>query len=246
MSQSAIYQGQVYHCRHVPKKHQFDYSIFLFWLDLQQQEEANTPDVLPTKVMSAVRFRRQDYLNQPERPLYQVALDRMSELAGTPLQGKVFLLGQVRMFGLYFSPANFYYLQQADGSYSHVLVEVSNTPWNQRHCYLVDLNNQQDTPKAFHVSPFNPMDMSYRWSISQPGEQLHLHIDCVREQSEFVAGLTLKKITLNPSALFNVMIRIPCMGLKTVWGIYWQALKLALKRVPFYSYPKQQPQDSHK
>ena len=150
------------------------------------------------------------------------------------------------MFGLYFSPANFYYLQQADGSYSHVLVEVSNTPWNQRHCYLVDLNNQQDTPKAFHVSPFNPMDMSYRWSISQPGEQLHLHIDCVREQSEFVAGLTLKKITLNPSALFNVMIRIPCMGLKTVWGIYWQALKLALKRVPFYSYPKQQPQDSHK
>ena len=71
----------------------------------------------------------------------------MSELNGAPLSGDVFLLGQLRMLGMYFSPVNFYFLRSAAGEYTHMLAEVSNTPWNERHHYLVDLREQKDTEK---------------------------------------------------------------------------------------------------
>jgi DUF1365 family protein len=162
-------------------------------------------------------------------------LDKMSELAEQTLTGSVYLLGQTRTFGLYFSPVNFYYLQQENGYFSHLLAEVSNTPWNDRHYYLVDLARQEDCDKAFHVSPFNPMDMQYKWKISQPSQSLKLTLSCHKDVKHFAASLNLSKVELNSKSLFNVLLSIPSMTIKTVVGIYWQALKLFIKGVPFYS-----------
>jgi uncharacterized protein len=232
--QSAIYNGTVWHHRHRPKVHRFKYSVSLFWLDLQDLQALEQIRGLSAKKWAPVTFRRSDYLSHPERPLHQVALEKMSALANTPLTGKVFMLGQLRLFGLYFSPVNFYYLQQPDGHFSHVLAEVSNTPWNERHCYLVDMNNPQDTEKAFYVSPFNPMQMHYHWQISQPEEQLQLIIRCDTDQRHFDAGLHLQKKSLNSKTLFRVMLST--MTIKTLAGIYWHALRLLLKGVPVYSH----------
>lgn len=233
--QSALYTGKVFHARHVPKKHSFSYSIFLFWLDLDEISDIEQQvSGFSASGWSPVRFRRTDYLDDNSDSLKENALSRMSELAGRRLEGKVFLLGQLRLWGLYFSPVNFYYLLQPNGSYSHVLAEVSNTPWNKRHCYLVDLETQEDCQKAFHVSPFNPMDMLYRWNIAQPGQQLTLNLSCIKQTRHFDANLQLKKQPLNSKTLFYVMLSIPSMTVKTVLGIYWQALKLFLKRMPVY------------
>lgn len=242
MTESAIYKGKVYHQRFKPTQHKFDYDIYLFWLKLDEEELTTLSHEL--KYFSAegkarVRFKREDYLGDPSLSLRQAVLNRMIELNdGTPLYGDVFMLGQLRMWGWYFSPVNFYYLRNTDGKFTHMLAEVSNTPWNERHHYLVNLDTQDDTPKAFHVSPFNPMDMTYKWSISQPSTRLSLAMDCVRSDKEFSAGINLTKFTLDNANLTQALKRIPSMTIKTVAGIYWHALKLLLKRTPLYTHPE--------
>jgi DUF1365 family protein len=233
---SALYKGSVFHSRFVPKKNAFTYQIFLVWLNLDEIHllEAEVKG-FSAKSWAPLRFKRSDYLGDSAQPLKQSVLDKMSELAEQTLTGSVYLLGQTRTFGLYFSPVNFYYLQQEDGYFSHLLAEVSNTPWNDRHYYLVDLARQEDCDKAFHVSPFNPMDMQYKWKISQPSQSLKLTLSCHKDVKHFAASLNLSKVELNSKSLFNVLLSIPSMTIKTVVGIYWQALKLFIKGVPFYS-----------
>jgi Uncharacterized conserved protein len=213
-----------------------------FWLKLESNElEALSSSLTHFSAhdKARVRFKREDYLGDASVSLKQAVLERMTELNdGITLKGDVFMLGQLRMWGLYFSPVNFYYLRNTEGKYTHMLAEVSNTPWNERHHYLVNLDTQDDTPKAFHVSPFNPMDMTYKWSISQPSSRLSLAMDCVRDDKEFSAGINLTKFTLDNANLSAALKRIPSMTIKTVAGIYWHALKLLLKRTPLYTHPE--------
>lgn len=236
--ESALYRGKVYHQRFVPTQHKFDYDIYLFWLKLSEIDQVSkTVRGFSVGKFNWVEFRRQDYYGDPSTPLESAIIDKMSELANIQLSGDVFMLGQVRTLGLYFSPVNFYYLRDSDKNYTHMLAEVSNTPWNDRHYYLVDLAQQADTDKVFHVSPFNPMDMTYKWRVAQPSEQLALALDCHKEDKHFAASIAMKKLTLNSNSLSNVLKSIPSMTLKTVWGIYWQALKLFVKRTPIYGHP---------
>jgi len=242
VTESALYKGKVYHQRFKPTQHKFDYDIYLFWLKLETEELATLSRELQyfsAEGKARVRFKREDYLGDPSVSLREAVLDRMTELnEGNRLSGDVFMLGQLRMWGWYFSPVNFYYLGNSEGKYTHMLAEVSNTPWNERHHYLVNLDTQDDTPKAFHVSPFNPMDMTYQWSISQPSTNLSLAMDCVRNDKEFSAGINLTKFTLDNANLTQALKRIPSMTIKTVAGIYWHALKLLLKRTPLYTHPE--------
>jgi len=238
--QSAIYQGTVFHRRFVPKAHAFSYKIFLMWINLDEVEQlAATVKGFSCSKWAPIRYKRQDYYGEPDKPLKSCILEKMSHMAEQNLDGEVYLLSQMRTFGLYFSPVNFYYLRQKNGTFSHVLAEVSNTPWNERHCYLVDLAKQQDSQKAFHVSPFNPMDMQYKWAISQPEQSLQLTLSCHQETKHFVANINMSRLEMNSKNLFNVLVSIPSMTIKTVFGIYWQALKLFLKGVPVYAHPKQ-------
>ncbi|WP_371195827.1 DUF1365 domain-containing protein [Glaciecola sp. SC05] len=238
--ESAIYTGKVFHRRVVPKLHAFEYNIFLFWLKLSEISAVNkrVKGFSDRSIRrSIVNFTRADYLGDPQQNLESAVLEKMSELNGKPLFGEVFMLGQVRTFGLYFSPVNFFYLRDSANNFSHVLAEVSNTPWNNRHHYLVDLAEQKDCAKAFHVSPFNPIDMVYHWRIAQPNEELKLQLICSKQSKHFEASMDLKRIPLNSVSLRKTLLSIPSMTIKTVAGIYWQALKLFLKRVPIYTHP---------
>ncbi|RUO25600.1 DUF1365 domain-containing protein [Aliidiomarina minuta] len=240
---SAIYLGKVRHRRFVPRRHDFNYELVQWWFALDELEQVNRQSrwLSTGDRFAPLSFRPQDYLRGLWKPesatLTEAVIAKMSALAETPLAGKVYFLGNIRCWGMFFSPLNCYFLQQEDGSYSHMMAEVSNTPWLERHYYLVDLANQKPTDKAFHVSPFNPMDMRYQWKIKQPGKAQFVHIEAHREEREFDATLLLSRVELNQEHIKSVLRKHPVMTLSIVTGIYWQALKLFIKKVPFYGHP---------
>ena len=233
---TGIYRGNTWHARHVPTFHSFNYRIFMFGLDLDEADAVHARTrFFSNRGFNWAWLRRADYCpGHPE--LRQAVLDRAAALAGKPIEGKVFMLANLRYLGLYFSPVNFYFIGPQD-SPDWLLAEVSNTPWNERHYYLVDIHAPQITEKKFHVSPFNPTDMQYRWQIKPEQHQLLLQLEAWRESREFEAGMTLSRTPLDSASLFRMLLATPVMTIKIVVGIYWEALKLFIKRAPFYAHP---------
>lgn len=230
----------MYHERFRPTSHRFSYRIFLFWLNLDEIEQLDdTVKHFSSRHRSVVRLRRTDYVGNADSTIKQAVLEKINQHSEQTVNGEVFMLGQCRMLGLYFSPVNFYFVRpDAQSDFTHMLAEVSNTPWNERHYYVVDLASQAPTDKQFHVSPFNPMQMQYQWTISQPGEQFTMQMDCHQQHKDFSAGLAMTRQPLTSKTLARAIRKIPSMTIKTVAGIYWQALKLWLKRTPVYPHPK--------
>ena len=243
MLSSAIMRGQVSHKRFTPTQHSFRYATAQWWLALDELPEvAALSRWWSLRRWAPLQFRRGDYLRGSSGDLAAAVLSKMSELAQQPLHGRVFFLGNLRTFGLYFSPINCYFLQPegAEG-YSHMLAEVSNTPWNQRHYYLLDLSKPLAHDKAFHVSPFNPIEMQYQWRIRAPsatvgGKPTSIHLEAHRGEKHFSATVTLERVELNSNSINGVLWRFPVNTLSTVLAIYWQALKLWLKRTPIYDH----------
>lgn len=245
-TESAIYQGFVRHRRFSPRRHEFDYPLFMMLLKLDE-----IPELLPrfwqlgSRLWNWARFRRADYLGSADEDLEDAVRRKMATLAGLTekdCQGDIYLLCHLRYFGIYFSPLNLYYLKQ-NGQFRYMLAEVSNTPWNERHYYLVELEKPAAHAKAFHVSPFNPMQQRYQWRIIPPELQsgqclVHIAVedDSTRDKV-FDATLSLKRLGLNQSLLNRVLIKTPVQTASVVVGIYWQALKLFLKKVPLHKHP---------
>ena len=149
-----------------------------------------------------------------------------------------------------FNPISVYYAYDHLGRLVAVLSEVTNMPWRERTRYASVVNpsrhsHQARFDKDLHVSPFNPMDMTYRWKFNAPGETLFLHMENWREQQcHFDATLTLNASPATRGALIKALARQPWMSLKTIAGIHFEALRLWLKRVPVYNHPKQRKETS--
>jgi uncharacterized protein len=233
---TGIYCGNTWHVRNLPMRHGFNYRIFMFGLDLDEVDAIHARTrFFSNRGFNWAWLRRADYC--PGQPnLKQAVLDRASALASKPVSGKVFMLANLRYLGLYFSPVNFYFIGQPDDP-DWLLAEVSNTPWNERHYYLVDIHEPQVTEKRFHVSPFNPIDMHYQWQIKPEAERLTLQLDAWRQDKEFEAGMALRHTPLDSASLLRMLLATPVITVKIVAGIYWEAIKLFIKRAPFYGHP---------
>ncbi|KJY83213.1 plasmid partition ParA protein [Vibrio galatheae] len=236
---SCLFIGDVRHRRFAPIEHALNYRLFMPCLDLDELE------LLQSKVWGFgtqwwhwARFKRQDYLGKGD--LKQAVLSKVCELGGTNVNGSVKAVLHLRYFGIYFSPVNFYYIYDQKQQWRYLLAEVSNTPWNERYYYLLDAQDQStwQHEKAFHVSPFNPIEQQYQWKIKPINERLSIHLECHRDGKEFDATLKMAKQPLNSRALLKQLIVTPVMAVKVTIGIYWHALKLWIKGAPFYSHPR--------
>ncbi|MBN1956855.1 MAG: DUF1365 domain-containing protein [Desulfuromonadales bacterium] len=241
---SGFYLGRVFHQRHLPRTHRFHYPFFMWFLNLDKIED--TPDITPwfsARRFALSRFQRSDYLGPADQPLHLCVKEKISELIGQPINGTVCGLLNLRTLGLYFSPVNFYFVYDQSDQCSHMLAEVSNTPWNERHYYALDLTTKErplNHPKQFHVSPFNPMNQTYRWHIEPPGDSTRISIAVHDSRGQvFDATIKLQRHELSRSLIRDQLLKKPAMTAFILFGIYWQALKIYLKKIPYIPYHKE-------
>lgn len=247
---SAVYEGRVRHRRHVPVPHAFEYRMAQLYLDLDEIDRVFDRRWLWSRHRRNVgEFRRSDYLAPHDMPLADAVRSRVLQATGVRPAGPVRLLTHLRMYGHAFNPVSFYYCHAADGALSHVLAEITNTPWGERHAYVLPLASARRDgralswtfEKAFHVSPFLPMDCAYHWRFTPPGDDLLVHMDVDRDGNRvFDATLMLHRRALDGAALARVLWRYPAMTLQVFAAIHWQALRLWARRVPVHPHPRLQ------
>ncbi len=242
---SALYSGWVAHRRFAPRGHQFRYRIGLLYLDLaEQQQVLGLSPLAGSGRWAPFAFRPTDYLREHTRagvPLSDAVRQCVAQALGfTPL-GAIRLLTQARSFGLAFNPVSFFYCFDEQERLVAILCEVTNTPWRERYHYVLPADGEGfqhfAVAKAFHVSPFLPRDLEYRMSFSPPAERLGVHMaDWQGESKVFDATLNLHRQAMTRGNLHRQLLAFPWMTAKTCLAIYWQAVRLALKRVPIFNH----------
>jgi DUF1365 family protein len=245
---SCIYEGQVRHTRKRPVTHQFNYRLFMMYLDL---------DELPTLFSkrwfwsasrpALARFRRDDHLGPSDKPIADVIRDLVEMKTGKRPDGPVRLLTNLSYFGFCFNPVSFYYCFAADGeTVQYIVSEVNNTPWGERDAYVLDCQKEASQAaswrfhpkKKMHVSPFMPMDIEYDWVLSKPTERLLIYM--ANEENGrriFDAAMKLNRKAITGWSLARVLLRFPLMTTKIILAIHWEALRLWIKRCPLHVHP---------
>ena len=243
---SALYAGQVRHRRFNPVPHEFSYRVSYLLLDL-----AEIPGLLAdcpffsARRPAPVRFSRADHLGDPTEPLDESVRREAAATLGRRPEGRIELLTMPRYWGYGFNPVSFFYCYDRAGALDAVVAEVSNTPWLERHCYVMDARGRSAgslsfaLKKEFHVSPFFPMEMDYRWVFSRPGPGLAVHMENFKDGAQvFDVTMGLRRRPLTGLTLARSLAEHPFMTGKVVGAIYWQALLLKLKGAPFFTHPK--------
>jgi DUF1365 family protein len=240
---SGLYVGWVRHRRTAQVNHGFRYRLFYCLIDV-----AELPRLFSGRRMwglerwAPASFRRADYLGQ-NGELDGAVRDVVERATGTRPAGPIRMLTQLRYWGYCFNPVTFYYCFATDGaSVEQVVAEITNTPWGERHRYVVPCGRTARFAKEFHVSPFQDMDLEYAWRFTVPDQQLGVHMVSTRGGIQtFDATLVLRRRPWTDATLRGVWFRFPHMTALAILAIHIQALRLWWKRAPFFSHPARQP-----
>jgi len=252
-ARSAIYRGTVRHRRKDPIEHAFTYDVGMLYIDLGELDAGvleHPPLWSSCRRRAIAGVAREDLLGDTATPLDEAVRALVLERTRAWPTGPIGLLTTPRTFGRAFNPVSFYFCFEDDGAtLAAVVADVENTPWNERHAYVVRAQDRgrvldAELDKVFHVSPAMGMDQRYRWSLTTPGRTLSVHIESTSRSTgtpTFDATLNLRREPLTRASLHRLLARFPLQSARTGALIYANALRLKLKGAPYHAHPDARP-----
>ena len=236
-----LIRGQVMHRRLRPAVHRFVYPVFYVRVNLARLDELNSFWFGVNRWRPAA-LRTRDYGARDGSDL-QSWMRNMLHQAGLDADGEIWLQTFPRLFGYVFNPVSFWYCHDRSGALKAVLAEVNNT-FGESHRYLlgsdqpITAQTELFSKKNMHVSPFCEVDGHYRFQFREAQQTSFISLEYFDKQ-----GLLLKTALgglcsdLTPAGIRSAILRQPWLTCSIVFGIHWQAFRLWLKDVPWFSKP---------
>ncbi|KTC87470.1 MULTISPECIES: DUF1365 domain-containing protein [Legionella] len=248
MFENLIFTGEVRHRRFTPKTHQFSYKLFMFCFDIGDLPNS-FKDIKQVSIekFNWFSFRRINYLSHPEIPLDEYARQLVVAKFHTYPKGKIYLLTHLTCLGYCFNPISLYFIfDETNQQLDYLIIEVTNTPWGEKHNYVLESSGKPKNDlyhyqfqKELHVSPFMAMNYEYQFNLKLNKREIIVHMENhIDGKKDFDATLRLKASAQKAPLFTKVFKRYPWITYKLAVAIYWQALKLWLKGVPFHFHPK--------
>ena len=243
---SYLYPGVVGHRRFTPFNHFFSYPLFMAYIDLDTLNHFLKKSWFWNVDKKAlVSFHRKDYHGDPSKDLSESIRETVDKTIGLKIKGPIRLLTHLRYFGYCFNPVSFYYcFNEDDTDVDAIVAEVTNTPWKERHAYVIQNKNKNKTKlksnfkKQLHVSPFWGMDHDYEWLFSKPEKKINVNMKNFRSDTKvFDANLNMVRSPFTKKGLVKNVLRFPLITLVVVARIHFQAFKLWVKKAPFFIHP---------
>ena len=189
------------------------------------------------------RFKREDFHGDPDIELSEAIRQKVRNDLNIEVGGRIMVLANLRYFGYNMNPLVTYYCYDTSDRLQAIVAEVNNTPWGERHAYCLACDPREQMQhisfdKVFTVSPFNPLNMEYRWRSTDPAgasrNALEVHIENFQNNRRiFDASIVLNTEAFTAKRMVQVLLSYPLMTLKVIIAIYWEALRLYFKSVPF-------------
>jgi DUF1365 family protein len=241
-SKAMIGFGQVRHTRLRPKHHAFTYSTFFLMLPMRSLKETGD-SVLPINRAGAISFHDEDHGDGRHADAGGALawIDALLNSEGIfDATGEVWLHCYPRVLGYTFKPVSFWYCHATDNSLRAIVVEVNNT-FGERHCYLLDQPRyglEHRANKVFHVSPFCEVQGDYRFRFMRTADRTIACVDHDDMNGPLIETSVSGQIQpITHLALRQALWGYPLMTMMVMARIHWQALKLWLKCVPFFTKP---------
>lgn len=247
----ALCEGSVVHRRVETASHQFTYPVSQVWIDPDRADELCSMHWAWSATRpSPARFRRRDYGARPTGSLGASARHEVAEVLGRPIHGPVRMLTQVRRWGWLFNPITVFLvwddpLARDAARPAGAIVEVTNTPWKERHRYAIELERDGTSLRAgfaknLHVSPFLGMDYRYDLRIVDRDDRVAIDIDVIDPDGNIAVHTALRtgRVPASRDVLAASLRSAPLPTHRVSGGIHTQAAHLWRKGVPFVSHPK--------
>ena len=233
--------GQTFHGRKGTVKNSFRYGVDYLLMEAEGPVEA--PRLFARNRAGLMSLWDCDHGGAPGQGRGAQWLRDVLAAQGLPAPHRIELLAQPRVLGHVFNPVAFW-LCHADGL-RVVVAEVTNT-YGDRHCYLchrddlapIDPADWIEARKVFHVSPFQPIEGSYRFRFDITADRVGIWIDHSHATGGIYTNLTGSRRALTTRGLLAACLRRPFGSRRVLALIHWQALRLFLKGAGFRNRPE--------
>ena len=250
MSACDIVVSNIVHTRHSgphhPASHMLKRSGLSIWIDLDRMEQAARQSLLfSVDRFNLLAFHQRDHgpnfkSKAPLVPLGHYVRQIAAEIVPDQTVGSAYLITFPRILGAGFNPLSVFVARNTAGADVLYIYEVRNT-FGDMHAYVGAPSGKSVTliaDKILHVSPFFPVDGLYRLRLRVDDRFVKLAMRYfISGRPALTATLRGTRERLTDWKIAASLLRTLQFPFRPIISIHIEALKLWLKKVPFYKRP---------